>query len=82
MALPSGAASWDDRSRDLDQRVLGQFRGSLLSSDGGLLLILDLDATLVPSDISYELREEDTPNIDATCPLRTHFVEPLRCPSR
>ena len=50
MARPSGAGSRDDLRLDFDRRVRLEFRGSQLSSDGGLLIVRELDDALGLSD--------------------------------
>jgi hypothetical protein len=50
MAHPSGAGSRDDLRLDFDRRVRLEFRGSQLGSDGGLLIVRELDDALGLSD--------------------------------
>jgi hypothetical protein len=52
MAHPSGAGSRDDPRLDFDRRVRLEFRGSQLSSDGGLLVVRELDDALGLSDLA------------------------------
>jgi len=52
MAHPSGAGSRDDLRLDFDRRVRLEFRGSQLSSDGGLLIVRELDDALGLSDLA------------------------------
>lgn len=52
MAHPSGAASRDDLRLDFDRRVRLEVRGSQLSSDGGLLIVRELDDALGLSDLA------------------------------
>lgn len=52
MAHPSGAGSRDDLKLDFDRRVRLEFRGSQLSSDGGLLIVRELDDALGLSDLA------------------------------
>lgn len=50
MAHPSGAVSRGDLRLDFDCRVRLEFRWSQLSSDGGLLIVRELDDALDLSD--------------------------------
>ncbi len=52
MAHPSGAEQRDDLRLDFDRRVRLEFRGSQLSSDGGLLIVRELDDILGLSDLA------------------------------
>lgn len=52
MAHPSGAGYRDDLRLDFDRRVPLEFRGAQLSSDGGLLLVRELDDALGLSDLA------------------------------
>lgn len=52
MAHPSGAASRDDLRLDFDRRVRREFRSLQLSSDGGLLIVRELDDALGLSDLA------------------------------
>lgn len=61
MAHPSGSSSRGDLRLDFDRRVRLEFRGSQLSSDGGLLLVRKLDEALGLSDLaSAALAEHPT----------------------
>lgn len=61
MAHPSGAGSRDDLRLDFDRRVRLEFRGSQLSSDGGLLIVRELDDALGFSDLA-SVALADPPN--------------------
>ena len=52
MAHPSGAGSRNDLRLDFDRRVRLEFRGAHLSSDGGLLIVRELDDALGLSDLA------------------------------
>ena len=52
MAHPMGAGFRDDHRLDFDRSVRLEFRGSQLSSDGGLLLMRELDEALGLSSLA------------------------------
>ena len=52
MAHPPGAGSRGDLRLDFDRRVRLEFRGSQISSDGGLLVMRELDDALGRSDLA------------------------------
>ena len=54
MAHPSGAVSRDDLRLDFDRRVRLEFRGTQLSSDGGLLIVRELDEALGLSELAAD----------------------------
>ncbi len=52
MGHPEGAVSQRGDRVDFDRRVRLEFRGSQLSSDGGLLVVRELDDALGLSDLA------------------------------
>ncbi len=52
MDHPEGAGLQRADRVDFDPRVLLEFRGTQLSSDGGLLVMRELDGALGPSDLA------------------------------
>ncbi len=58
MAHPMGAGSRGDFRLDFDRSVRLEFRGSQLSSDGGLLLMRELDEALGLSDLAVSALKE------------------------
>ncbi len=61
MAHPSGAGQRGDLRLDFDRRVRLEFRGAQFSSDGGLLIVRELDDALRLSDLaSVALQESRT----------------------
>ncbi len=62
MAHPSGAGSRDDLRLDFDRRVRLAFRESKLSSDGGLLIVRELDEALGLSDLANAALDDSRPS--------------------
>jgi hypothetical protein len=76
MAHPSGAGSRDDLRLDFDRRVRLECRGTQLSSDGGLLLVRELDDALGLSDLaSWVLVWTCFNKVESVFCLCGHFFE-------
>ncbi len=55
MDHPEGAGKTDDARLGFDRRVRLEFRGTQLSSDGGLLVMRELDDALGLSDLASDV---------------------------
>jgi hypothetical protein len=61
MDHPEGAGSERVDRTDFDRRVLLEFRGAQISSDGGLLVMLEFDDALGLSDLSSAALRDNGP---------------------
>ena len=73
MDHPEGAGSERGDRVDLDRRVRLEFRGAQISSDGGLLVMRELDQTLGLSDLSSAALRDNRPGKNRTHRLDGHF---------
>ncbi|WP_395661904.1 IS1380 family transposase [Aestuariivirga sp.] len=61
MDHPEGASETGDGRLGFDRRVRLEFRGTQLSSDGGLLVMRELDDTLGQSDLASDVLRDSRP---------------------
>ena len=73
MDHPEGAGSERGDRVDFDRRVRLEFRGAQISSDGGLLVMRELDHTLGLSDLSSAALRDNRPGKNTTHRLDGHF---------
>ncbi len=72
-----GARSRSDFRLDFDRSVRLEFRGSQLSSDGGLLLMRELDEALGLSKLAVSVLKETRKGNNCTHPMSGQFGQSL-----
>ena len=77
MKHPAGAGSDRGNRADFDSRVRLEFNGAQISSDGGLLVMRQLDDTLGLSTIASSVLRDNRPGKNKVHPLEGMF---LTCP--
>ena len=63
MDHPEGACETGDGRLGFDRRVRLEFRGTQLSSDGGLLVMRELDDALGLSDLASDVLRDSRPSL-------------------